>query len=110
MVVTGYVADADIAVLIGNAVVFAFPSRYEGFGLPVLEAQLLGVPVVASSAASIPEVAGDGALLFDPRSAGGDRKCAGDNARRGRRARRPRAARAHERRQVLVGASGAGDP
>jgi len=69
VVVTGYVADADIAVLIGNAVVFAFPSRYEGFGLPVLEAQLLGVPVVASNAASIPEVAGDGALLFDPRSA-----------------------------------------
>ncbi|MBA3804010.1 MAG: glycosyltransferase family 4 protein, partial [Acidimicrobiia bacterium] len=68
VVVTGYVPDADVAALIGNAVVFAFPSRYEGFGLPVLEAQLLGVPVVASNAASIPEVAGDGALLFDPRS------------------------------------------
>jgi alpha-1,3-rhamnosyl/mannosyltransferase len=51
-----------------GAEALVFPSLYEGFGLPVIEAQKLGVPVLASTAASIPEVAGDGALFFDPRS------------------------------------------
>ncbi|NJN67686.1 MAG: glycosyltransferase family 4 protein [Chloroflexaceae bacterium] len=46
--------------------VFAFPSRYEGFGLPPLEAMACGAPVVASSASSLPEVVGDAALLVDP--------------------------------------------
>jgi alpha-1,3-rhamnosyl/mannosyltransferase len=43
-----------------------YPSRYEGFGLPVIEAQALGVPLAASNATSIPEVAGDAAVLFAP--------------------------------------------
>lgn len=52
--------------LIGAAAAVAFPSRYEGFGLPVLEAMHAGTPVVAAAAAALPEVAGDGAALVDP--------------------------------------------
>lgn len=63
---TGYVADADLAALLSGARVFAFPSLYEGFGFPVLEAMACGVPVVCSHASSLPEVAGDAALLVDP--------------------------------------------
>lgn len=65
---TGYVPDADVAALMQNASLFAFPSLYEGFGLPLLDAQNAGVPVVCSSAGALPEVAGDGALVFDPLS------------------------------------------
>lgn len=68
VVTTGYVPDADVLPLIGGAAVFAFPSVYEGFGLPVLDAQTMGVPVVCSGVASLPEVAGDGAVFFDPHS------------------------------------------
>lgn len=62
----GYVADQDLAVLLSCAEFFAFPSLYEGFGLPVLEAQACGTPVLASNTSSLPEVAGDSALLVDP--------------------------------------------
>jgi glycosyltransferase involved in cell wall biosynthesis len=56
--------DTRLAALYAGAAVFAFPSKYEGFGLPVLEAMSYGAPVVASDAASIPEVGGDAALYF----------------------------------------------
>ena len=62
----GFVDDADLPALYRNARLFVFPSFYEGFGLPVLEAMACGVPVVCSSASSLPEVAGDAALLVDP--------------------------------------------
>ena len=66
--ITGYVPDADVMPLLEHADLFAFPSLYEGFGLPVLEAQKAGVAVACSTAASLPEVAGEGAALFDPLS------------------------------------------
>jgi glycosyltransferase involved in cell wall biosynthesis len=62
----GYVADADLAALYSGALAFIFPSLYEGFGMPVLEAQACGVPVMTSNNSSLPEVAGDAALLVDP--------------------------------------------
>lgn len=68
VVCTGYVDDGDLESLFAGATVFAFPSTYEGFGLPVLDAQRSGVPVVCSSAASVPEVAGEGAVVVDPGS------------------------------------------
>jgi glycosyltransferase involved in cell wall biosynthesis len=64
----GYVSDAELRALYEAATVFVFPSRYEGFGIPPLEAMACGTPVVASRAASIPETCGDGALYFDPDS------------------------------------------
>lgn len=63
-----YLEHARLPALYQGAQALVFPSLYEGFGLPVLEAQRLGVPVLASNASCIPEVAGDGALYFDPRS------------------------------------------
>jgi len=62
----GYVEEKDMPALYSMASVYVYPSLYEGFGLPVLEAMQCGCPVVASNATSIPEVAGDAALLFDP--------------------------------------------
>ncbi len=62
----GYIAEADKAALISGAQVFAYPSLYEGFGFPVLEAQACGVPLLASNTSSLPEVVGDGGLLVDP--------------------------------------------
>ena len=65
LVLTGEIADdAKLAAWYAGAAAFAFPSKYEGFGLPVLEAMSYGAPVVASDAASIPEVGGDAALYF----------------------------------------------
>lgn len=68
VVITGYVPDEDIAPLLSHADLFVFPSLYEGFGLPVLEAQQAGVAVACSTAASLPEVAGEAAAMFDPHS------------------------------------------
>ncbi|MCB0045210.1 MAG: glycosyltransferase family 4 protein [Caldilineaceae bacterium] len=62
----GYVSDQQRGALLQAAAFFCFPSLYEGFGLPVLEAQQIGVPVMTSNNSSLPEVAGDAALLIDP--------------------------------------------
>jgi glycosyltransferase involved in cell wall biosynthesis len=64
--ILGFVDDADLPALYRNAVLFVFPSLYEGFGLPVLEAMACGTPVVCSNASSLPEVADDAALIVDP--------------------------------------------
>jgi len=66
VIMPGPVPDEDLPALYSAAEVFVFPSLYEGFGLPPLEAMACGTPVVASNAASLPEVLGDAALLFDP--------------------------------------------
>jgi glycosyltransferase involved in cell wall biosynthesis len=63
----GHVPLEDLRVLYSSCALFAFPSLYEGFGMPVLEAMACGAPVVSSNAASLPEVVGDAALLVDPR-------------------------------------------
>ena len=63
---TGYIKDEDQAALYSGAEWFVFPSLYEGFGLPVLEAMQCGCPVVSSNAGSLPEVVGDCALLVSP--------------------------------------------
>lgn len=62
----GYVSDADLAALYRGSLFFAFPSLSEGFGLPVLEAQSMGVAVMTSTNSSLPEIAGDAALLVEP--------------------------------------------
>lgn len=64
----GFVPDRTLAALYRLAAVFAFPSLYEGFGLPPLEAMACGTPVVTSRVSSLPEVVGDAALLVDPYS------------------------------------------
>lgn len=66
IVFTGFVPTEDLPDLYCGADVFVFPSLYEGFGLPVLEAMCCGIPVACSNISSMPEVAGDAALLFDP--------------------------------------------
>jgi glycosyltransferase involved in cell wall biosynthesis len=61
-----YVSDEELLLLYNACGLFAYPSIYEGFGLPVIEAMACGTPVVCSNVTSIPEVAGDAALYFDP--------------------------------------------
>jgi glycosyltransferase involved in cell wall biosynthesis len=66
IVFTGYVTDEHATALMAGAELLAYPSLYEGFGFPVLEAMSAGVPVLTSDASSLPEVAGDAAVLVDP--------------------------------------------
>jgi glycosyltransferase involved in cell wall biosynthesis len=66
--VAGFIDDRDLPGLYAGADFFVYPSLYEGFGLPVLEAMVCGAPVITSNVSSLPEVAGDAALLVDPRS------------------------------------------
>lgn len=66
IVFTGYVDDSDLAPLYSGALAFAYPSFYEGFGLPPLEAMQCGVPVITSNVSSLPEVVGDAGILIDP--------------------------------------------
>jgi len=61
----GHVSDGQLYYLYRRAIAFVFPTRYEGFGLPVLEAMTLGCPVLCSPVASLPEVGGDAALFVD---------------------------------------------
>jgi glycosyltransferase involved in cell wall biosynthesis len=68
VIFTGYLDESSKHAILAGAEMLVFPSTYEGFGLPVLEAQQAGVAVACSTAASLPEVAGDGAEFFDPHS------------------------------------------
>jgi glycosyltransferase involved in cell wall biosynthesis len=64
--ILNYVPYKELPVLINHAIALIFPSQWEGFGLPILEAMACGTPVITSNAASMPEVAGDAAMLVDP--------------------------------------------
>ncbi|MDC0358614.1 glycosyltransferase family 4 protein [Oligoflexia bacterium] len=66
VVMPGYIGDAELLQIYAIATVFFFPSLYEGFGLPPLEALAAGVPVVSSGTSAMPEVLGDAAVIFDP--------------------------------------------
>jgi len=66
--IIGFVLDEQLKELIRNAEFLIFPSLFEGFGMPILEAMSLGCPVISSNAASLPEVGGDGPIYFDPTS------------------------------------------
>lgn len=68
VIFTGYVADEDVPLLMNGAEAFCFPSLYEGFGMPPLEAMSCGVPVIVSDCSSLPEVVGDCGIKVDPYS------------------------------------------
>ena len=68
VILPGYLSDDDLVALYNFADVFVYPSLYEGFGLPVIEAMACGTPVITSNVSSLPEVAGDAAVFIDPRS------------------------------------------
>ncbi len=69
-IILGYITDEELKALYLNALGYVFPSYYEGFGLPLLEAMHCGCPVLCARAASLPEIAGEAALFFDPMNAG----------------------------------------
>ncbi|SKA87514.1 Glycosyltransferase involved in cell wall bisynthesis [Clostridium sp. USBA 49] len=66
VVITGYISDEELIAIYNGAYCFIYPSIYEGFGLPILEAMACGIPVITSNVSSIPEVAGDSAILINP--------------------------------------------
>jgi glycosyltransferase involved in cell wall biosynthesis len=66
LIFTGYVTDEDLASLYSGSTAFVFPSLYEGFGLPPLEAMACGAPVITSNTTSLPEVVGDAGIMVDP--------------------------------------------
>ncbi|MBO9309655.1 MAG: glycosyltransferase family 4 protein, partial [Chloroflexi bacterium] len=68
VILTGFADEADLPALYSGAACLAFPSLYEGFGLPVLEGMACGTPVLTSNVSSLPEVAGDAALMVSPHS------------------------------------------
>ena len=70
VVVTGYVTKVELRLLYNEAEVFVYPSLYEGFGLPVIEAMACGAPVITSNTSSLPEVAGDAGITVDPCNTG----------------------------------------
>jgi glycosyltransferase involved in cell wall biosynthesis len=69
IIVTGYVPDHDLAPLYSGAMMFVYPSYYEGFGLPPLEAMQCGVPIITSNTSSLPEVVGQAGIMVDPNDA-----------------------------------------
>lgn len=71
IILAGYVPDEDLAPLYSGALAFVYPSLYEGFGLPPLEAMQCGVPVITSNTSSLPEVVGDAGFMHDPADADG---------------------------------------
>lgn len=71
IIFTGFVADEDLPALLSLAEIFVFPSQYEGFGFPVVEAMACGAPVITSNVSSLPEVSGDAALLIAPTDVAG---------------------------------------
>lgn len=66
IILLGYIERKDMPAVFSSATVFAYPSLYEGFGLPVLEAMACGTPIITSNTSSLPEVAGNNAIYFDP--------------------------------------------
>ncbi len=70
IITPGYVENAEMPKLLGSAEVFVFPSLYEGFGIPILEAMACGVPVVASDNTALPEVGAQAAIYIDPNDIG----------------------------------------
>lgn len=66
IIVTGFMADEDLAAIYSDALMFVYPSYYEGFGLPPLEAMQCGVPVITSNTSSLPEVVGDAGIMVHP--------------------------------------------
>ena len=68
VILTGFVSDKEKTYCYQHALIFIYPSLYEGFGLPILEAMIAGTPVITSNAASMPEVGGDACIYFNPKS------------------------------------------